>query len=250
MSGYDYAPRGRIGIGTPQANPTVEDELRILLPPAVGMSVTRLTSLAAKPEDRLRDYLCRLETFLDSFDTLKLDAFGFACTASSYLVDIKVADVIVDRCMIRRGYPIVTAADAIVRALDRLSAKKMAIISPYPAALAEAATTYWRRRGFEVTAVAAAGDLLPGADTRGIYALGSEDARRALLGLDLAGAEVVLFSGTGMPSLPLLASQTSGVPMLSSNLCLAAALCDLLGQGDPLTDSAPWAARCRAAVTH
>ncbi|RYG26620.1 MAG: hypothetical protein EON93_21310, partial [Burkholderiales bacterium] len=86
MGQYDYGRAGRIGIGTPQANPTVETEFSILIPPRAALSVTRLTSAAPAPADRLRDYLLRLEDSLAAFDTLKMDAFGFACTASSYLV--------------------------------------------------------------------------------------------------------------------------------------------------------------------
>lgn len=247
MSGYDYARLGRVGIGTPQANPTVEDEMAILLPPGTGMAVTRLTSGAAAPVDRLREYLLRLDRHLDTFDTLKPDVFGFACTASSYLVDPAVAAVTIELCRKRHGYPIITAADAIASALDRIGARRIALVSPYPHDLALAAKAGWQRRGYQVTAVAAAGDLAPGGDTRAIYALGSADAARALSRLDLRGVDAVLLSGTGMPSLPLIASSRDGPPILSSNLCLASALCEHLGAGDLLTDTA-WHARCRAAI--
>ena len=46
-----------IGVGTPQANPTVEAEFRQLLPPDVPFVATRLTSTSADTRQRLVDYL-------------------------------------------------------------------------------------------------------------------------------------------------------------------------------------------------
>ena len=222
--------------------------MAILLPPAIGRAVTRLTSEAELPADRLRDYLLRLDEYLQAFDTLTLDVFGFACTASSYLVDPAVAADTIARCSHRRGYPIVTAADAIAGALDRIGARRIALVSPYPPDLAEAAIVYWQRSGYDVRIVAAASELARGDDTRGIYALGSEDAADALARLDLCDVDAVLLSGTGMPSLPLIASRRSGPPVLSSNLCLAAALSARLGGPDLLIETDAWRARCRAAL--
>lgn len=80
----EYGSIGRIGIGTPQANPTVEAEMAILLPRACSLHITRLTSCAESPEARLRAYLLGLEDYLAAYDTLRPHVFGFACTASSY----------------------------------------------------------------------------------------------------------------------------------------------------------------------
>ncbi|AYJ85891.1 hypothetical protein D3Y57_07780 [Sphingomonas paeninsulae] len=250
---YDYGRAGRIGIGTPQANPTVEAEFAILTPPSVSMAVIRLTSSHTDPADRLRSYLERLEDHLAAYDTYRPDVFGFACTASSYLVSQVDQHRIVAACEQRFGYPIVTAADAIQWALERIGARRIALLSPYPPALSQAAHAFWQGRGFELIETGNAGGLGAGADTRGIYAMGSIDAANALARIDIAGIDAVLFSGTGMPSLPLIAEHRTGPPLLSSNLCLAACLFDQLGLRNLLDpDSAPelsWRDRCRAATT-
>jgi maleate isomerase len=73
------------------------------------------------------------------------------------------------------------------------------------------------------------------ADTRGIYDLTSGQAAEVLAGLDLSGVDAVLLSGTGMPSLPALATgHPSGVPVVSSNFCLAAKMVSALGRDDLL----------------
>jgi maleate isomerase len=253
VSGYDYGRAGLVGIGTPQANPTVEAEMAILLPAGMAMAVTRLTSVVgAAPLERLRDYLLHLPLHLAAYDTLRPAVFGFACTASSYLVNDGAARAVLDACETRFGYPVVTAADAIAQALDRIGAQRIALVSPYPAPLREAAVRFWSAKGYRLNPVLAAGDLMPDADTRGIYALGSTHAAAALAQADLSGVDAVLLSGTGMPSLPLIAGWTGAMPVLSSNLCLAAALAAPLGQGDLLDlESAAgraWRARCRTAT--
>lgn len=252
-SRYDYGRAGRIGIGTPQANPTVESEFSILTPPNASLAVVRLTSTEAAPAERLRGYLERLEEHLEAYDSYRPDIFGFACTASSYFLDGTLQLRILADCERRYGYPIITAADAIFWALSRIGARRIAILSPYPPDLAEAAHAYWRGRGLELVETGSAGKFEKGADTRGIYALGSADAAEALARIDTAGIDAILFSGTGMPSLPLIAEIRSGPPLLSSNLCLAALICDRLGLGDLLDPGAPpglaWRERCRAATT-
>ena len=249
---YDYGRAGRIGIGTPQANPTVEAEFAILIPPNASIATLRLTSGESVPADRLRAYIVHLDDYLAAYDSYRPDIFGFACTASSYLIDPVREREIIAACEAAYGYPIVTAADAIAWALDRIGARRVAILSPYPPDLAEAAHIYWRGRGYELAETGSAGALGAGADTRGIYALGSADAADALAQIDTKGVDAVLFSGTGMPSLPVIATHRDALPLLSSNLCLAALICDRLGLGDLLDPRAAagrgWRDRCREAI--
>lgn len=227
----EYAGGGTVGIGTPQANPTVEAEMAILLPRDVLRLTTRLTSSAPASEQRLRDYLERIEAALATFDTLRLDVFGFACTASSYLVGAAREAEIVAAAETQFGYPVVTAATAITARLRELRAKRIALVSPYPPALSEAALAFWTAQGFAPILAGSVGSV--GEDTRDIYGIDSNDARDALASATASDVDAILITGTGMPSLRLLAAASDGPPILSSNLALAEALLARLGRTLP-----------------
>lgn len=223
-----YGRDGMVGIGTPQANPTVEAEMGILLPRTVTSHVVRLTSPAADAGARLVDYIEGLDGSLARYDSFRPDVFGFACTGSAYLVGAAREAELVAAARL----PVVTATAAIGWKLKQLGARRIAVVAPYPGALFQAGLDYWTAAGFEV--VRAAQVKIASADTRGIYALASDDARPVLEALDMTGLDAVLLSGTGLPTLLLLADWAGDVPLLSSNACLAACLMDRMGRTDLL----------------
>jgi len=233
----EYGSIGRIGVGTPQANPTVEAEFAILLPRACSLHVTRMTSPAESPGQRLKDYLVGLESYLAAFDTLRPDVFGFACTGSSYLLGAKVEQGIIESAADRHGFPIETAARAIIWGLERLAAKRIVAIVPYPEFVVDAARQYWAAAGIDVRHVERIATR--SADTRGGYELVSGQVIAALRRLALDGVDAVLVTGTGMPSLAALREPFVSVPVVSSNSCLAARLLDLHGRSEWLESGAP-----------
>ena len=217
----DYGQRAWVGFGTPQANPTVEAEMRQLMPADVHYVMARLLGSSSDSETRLRDYFENLEDHLRQYDVLRVDAFGFACTGSSYLVGATRERAIVEHIEAKLGYPIVTAAEAIVSAFEALGANRIAILAPYPEWLVERGVEYYRGKGLDVVDVQRI-DTGSG-DTRTIYGLSVRDAIAALPNVDLANADALLLSGTGMPTLAAIArsEELAGKPIISSNYCLA-----------------------------
>jgi maleate isomerase len=230
MPTRDYGAKGRVGVATPQANPTVEPEIGACLPPGVSMYTTRLTSACAEPKDRFFDYFNNLDRTLQSYDTLKLDVLAFACTASSYLVGHDREDRELAALAQKRGYPIIAGGKAIVAALRAIGATKLAIGAPYPSWVLEACKSYYEHAGFAIVSMLQI--RIASTDTRAIYELSSADAMAALPSLDLKDADCVLFTGSGMPSVRaiLQADRRTGLPTLSTNLCLGWAVCRAIGQ--------------------
>jgi maleate isomerase len=220
----DYGPRARVGVATPQANPTVEPEMRLLLPAAIAVYGTRLTHGSPAVEERLHHYIRHIPDALRSFGSLKLAVFGFGCTGSSYLAGRALEDQLTAQAAADKGIPVITAAQAIRQFLDLAGARRIALVSPYPVALAEAGYSYWRDSGIDVVGrLRVDPDLI---DTHNIYELTSADALAAVRKVEKQGADCIVASGTGMPTLRALQvlHREGGLPVVSSNLCLAWAM--------------------------
>lgn len=221
-------PTLHFGVATPQANPTVEAEFRHLLTGRHLPVTTRLTSRARDPAERLREYFEQIGPAIESFDSLPLAAFAFACTGSTYLIGAEAEDAAVQRLMAHFALPVITATGAIRAELALRGARRLAIFAPYPVSLCAAAKRYWQAAGYDVVHLER---LETGSeDTRSIYDLTPDAVAGALAGFAAPEADVVLLSGTGMPSLDAILSAQDGPPMISSNLCLAAQLLRRTGE--------------------
>lgn len=232
----EYGRAGRYGLLTPQGNPTAEPEMRILLPSQSSMLSARLTSRAGDLRRRLTDYFERLSTFIDQFDDIALDAVGFACTGSSYGLEARQEHVQLAGIETRKGYPVVTAAGAVEQAFRALAIRAIALVSPYPAWLTDACRAHWEGRGVRVTSSL---QLPPASPAQPIYAHTTAALLERMQRFDRRGAEALLLTGTGMPSLRALQplQAVHGVPVLSSNLCLAWALAKITGMAQSGAES-------------
>ena len=120
------------------------------------------------------------------------------------------------------GYPVITAAQAVLASLQALGASRIAVLAPYPQNIIDASVAFWEAEGLTVTAAKRID--IGSADTRRIYALSSKDAAAALAELPTLAA--IRDLGPGM-----------GKPLLSSNYCLAWAVMQALGD-----ELEPWSA--------
>jgi maleate isomerase len=222
LQGAEYGPRGRVGIATPASNPTVEPEMRLLLPADIGVYATRLAAAPADLPGRLRRYLTHIPETAASFGSLAIQALGVGCTLASYLAGCELEDRLTTAAQAQLQLPVFTATQAIRRALETLGARAIALVSPYPRTLAESGDAYWTSAGFTLTARLLLDEQMP--DTRAMYSLGSDDTLHAMRRIDPRGADCIVCTGTAVPSLRALTTFRRGNPLLpvvSANLCLA-----------------------------
>lgn len=107
MPTREYARHALLGIAPPQTNPVVEAEMSALLPDGVGMLVTRLTGEADDARSRFYEYIDNLETSLKAFGKARIDAFGFAFTATASMSDVNQDERLAALSQML-GYPIIS----------------------------------------------------------------------------------------------------------------------------------------------
>ena len=217
----EYAPKGLVGLLTPQANTTAEIEFNALMPLGVSSLVARMTSRCSTLEARLLEYFDQLDLTLEQFANAPLAAVAVACTGSSYLIGPEREDALFDDLSARHGFPVIPAGRSVVQACQTLSAHRIALLSPYSESLTRESVKYWQARGLDVIEVVR---IEPDASAfHPIYGIERAAASRALQTLQIREAQAVIALGTGLPSLRMVLdhAQGGGPPLFSCMVALA-----------------------------
>jgi maleate isomerase len=229
----EYAPHGLIGVLTPQANTTVEPEFWIMLPPGVALINARMTSDKPSLEARLVDYFDQMGTAVEQFHNAPIGAIALGTTGASYLAGIAREAEVVEAIGQRMGVPLVTAGLAVVLALNTLGARRIGIVSPYPAGLTQTCVGYWEGHGFTVDGVV---QIATRSDQfHPIYSIPAANAEEGLGELEDKKLDAIVMLGTGMPTLePILKRpEVGGAPVMSCMLCLGWASIDVVRKRKP-----------------
>jgi maleate cis-trans isomerase len=210
--------RARLGFLLPPGNPTVEVEMTALAPAGVSLHFHRMAVGGGVPgaldnqDERTRAMIDSLDASAGLLAMVKPDIIVVAHTATSYhLGRAREADLLA-RLSEATGTRVVTAFAAVVAALERLGAHRVALGAPYSAETTAQGRAHLEAHGFTVVK----SDNLKGVTN--IYDETAERAYGLARMVDVPEADAVFLSGTGMPTLPVLDMLETdlGKPVISS----------------------------------
>jgi maleate cis-trans isomerase len=209
--------RARLGFLLPPGNPTVEPEMIALAPEGVSVHFHRMAAYGAPgslegQDERTRTMIDSIDGSIELLASVEPDVIVVAHTATSYHLGSGGEADLLGRLEKSTGKRVVTAFGSVLRALERLDVRRLALGTPYSAETTLQGKTHLEAHGLEVVNFA----NLQGVTN--IYDEAAERAYRLARLVDREDAEAVFLSGTGMPTLPVLEllEQDLGKPVLSS----------------------------------
>jgi len=231
--------RARIGVLVPPGNPTVEPEFYLMAPAGVTIHFARLQGFqstgapgaAAGMEARTLAYLDDLSGPAKALGSVSPAVVILAHTASSYATGFAKEPHLIDRLASLTDATSITAARAVLTALQHLGVKKLALGTPYPEAISAKGKDFWEEAGFDIVGYHRL------ADVQNIYAENEQRAYQLARQANTPEADAVFLSGTGLPTVGVLDTleQDLKKPVISSNQASLWQALRLSGVRQPIT---------------
>jgi maleate isomerase len=229
----------RIGQIVPSSNTTMEIEIPAMLRGRESIEPERFTFHSARMRMKTvtKEELAAMDSDSDrcalELSDARVDVLGYACLVAIMSMGRGYHRVSEERLRERTiandgAAPVVTSAGALIEGLQRIGAKKIAILTPYTKPLTDLVVDYIEHEGFEVQ------DAIS-LEIPDNLQVGARDPRAPIeisKRLKTANCDAVILSAcVQMPSLASIqpVEDRIGLPVLSAAVCTAFQMLDTLG---------------------
>ena len=223
-----YGARGRIGLIVPANNSVIEPELSSALPEDCSLHATRILAKGDLTPEAVRRMEKDADAALEAIAATGVDVIAYCDMVTTFIMEPGWNEAAVKRYAALAKVPCISAWTALRDALKHLSAKKVAIGTPYPQSIHALVPAFFQRNGFEVESHATL-------DIVAMREVPTVDENRLMMfieKLNLRGCDAVVLLATDLPTFGSIEAieKRSAIPVLTSNqTILWAALRELSG---------------------
>lgn len=213
--------RKRIGLVVPSTNTTVQPETDAIRVPGVTCHTGRVT-IKERPlntEEAFNEHMQVMRdgmgTAIDQIMTAGLDHLIMGIALETFWGGVVAADKLQTDLAQRAGVGVTIGSTAMVAALKKFGARKLAILTPHQPRGDEMVKAYFVEAGFDVVRLKGLACKTP----RLIAQVSQQDIRNALRELDGPDVEALLTVGTALPAsaVAALAERWFDKPVIAVN---------------------------------
>lgn len=213
-----YGRRAKIGLITPMSE-NAEHAFHIYAPDGVTFSSMKICFPGPTPEGLI--YLTdQLEETAAVYKDYPADLVVFGCTSGSCIKGLGWDKECIAKIERASGKPGLTTSTAVLESLKALNAKKIAVLTPYPADTNEAEKKFLEDNGFEVTTIVGMDMSRFCEDGKPFFEVADEYfLYRQAMAVDLTGADTFFLSCMGLTTLEIVQELEDGmgIPVVTSH---------------------------------
>ena len=213
-----YGGNGRIGLIVPANNSVIEPEFWSALPAGVAAYATRLMAKGDLTPEAVQRMEAALGDAVAAIAATGVDVIAYCDMVTTFIMQPGWNEHTVDTIAQRTGVTALSAWTALRDALAQLGARRIALGTPYPAAIHALGPPFFSARGFDVRSHATL-DILA---MREVPTVNRARLEAFVRGFDLLGCDALVLLATDLPTFGCLEELEAefGLPILSSNQTL------------------------------
>ena len=210
-----YGPRCKIGLVVPANNSVIEPEFWSVLPAGVAAYATRIMARGNLTPEAVRLMETQVDRAVDELAATGVDVIAYADMVTTFIMEKGWNEAKVAHIAERTGTQCVSAWTSLRDALKTLGVRRLALGTPYPAAIHAMALPFFEAQGFAVVGNATL-DVLAMHD---VPKIDGPMLEAFVSALPRSGADALVLLATDLPTFGSIAKleQACGCPVLSSN---------------------------------
>ena len=208
----------KLGLVVLQADETIENELRRIIPHHCDVYHSRIPSAPEVTPKTLRKMMEDLPNSIELFPSeVILDVIGYACTSGATIIGPdKVKDIINNQY---KDVEVTDTISSVCEALKVLEVKKIGFVSPYVESVSTEMRRFLSGKGFDVNSLISFEQCSESV----VASIRESDTLKAVAEAATHDVEAIFVSCTNLKTFSILdhAEALTGKPVLSSNQVLA-----------------------------